>query len=222
MNKYIFMAIIILTSIAHAGTNFKSDSKMLDGNTIKNPVVVSVSGKISEGTASSFRNSMDAAQRTGQDIIPIVISSYGGSVYALLEMIDVINVAKKRGFKIATIVTGKAMSAAAVLFTFGDEGYRFIGPSATVMIHDVATMTGGKIGEIKASAEEGDRLNIILFETMSTNIGKNKGYLYDIVHSKGHADWFLNAKDAVNHNIANKISVPDINVDVDIKIIIEQ
>ena len=43
---------------------------------------------------------------------------------------------------------------------------RFMDPNATVMIHDVSSMEKGKVEEIKASAEETDRLNKVVYENI--------------------------------------------------------
>lgn len=218
--KSIFIATMIISSTASASI-FESTNKIIDVNKVSTPITVYVYGEISQSMAQGFAVDMAQAQQTGQDIIPIMISSYGGSVYALLEMIDIINLAKANGFKIATITVGKAMSAAAVLLTCGNEDLRFASANATIMIHDVATIIGGKIEEIKASAEEGDRLNNILFETMSLNIGKGKNYLSDIVHKKGHTDWFLNSKEALSHGIINKIKIPEFKVKIKTELLFE-
>ena len=55
----------------------------------KNPVVIRVN-KFDEDAASKFTNEMAAAHNTGQDVIPIVIDSYGGQVYSLMAMISAI------------------------------------------------------------------------------------------------------------------------------------
>ena len=102
------------------------------------PVYIVFSGDFNEESAKKFRHELEIAEahakKSKQDIIPVVIDSYGGSVYALLSMIDAIDHCK---IPIATIVEGKAMSCGAVLFTCGAEGHRYVGPHATVLIHDV-------------------------------------------------------------------------------------
>src|SRR5271154_2601253 len=99
------------------------------------PVVVLVN-KFDEAAAKEFRDTFTRAVNTGQKIIPIVIDSYGGHVYSLMSMIGMI---KQSPVPVATIVTGKAMSCGAILFSFGQEGLRFMDPSATLLIHDVSS-----------------------------------------------------------------------------------
>ena len=68
------------------------------------------------------------------------VSPVTGEVYSLMAMISVI---KHAEIPVATIVEGKAMSCGAILFSFGEEGKRFMCPHATLMIHDVSSMDRG-------------------------------------------------------------------------------
>lgn len=168
------------------------------------PIVVLVN-KFDEGSAKAFREEMDKAENSYQSIIPIVIDSFGGSVYALLSMIDTIGFSKKR---ICTIVTGKAMSCGAVLFTCGTQGYRYMSPLSTFLIHDVSSIAFGKVEEIKADAAEASRLDTLIYSIMDKNCGKAPGYFKGIVHDKGHADWYLTSEDCIFHGITNFNHLP--------------
>jgi ATP-dependent Clp protease protease subunit len=176
------------------------------------PVVIRVR-RFDETTAKDFSNAMMKAQNTGQPVVPVIIDSYGGQVYSLMSMISDINHSK---IPVATIVQGKAMSCGAILFSFGDEGKRYMDPDATVMIHDVSSMGWGKVEEIKADAEEVDRLNKKVYQMMAENCGHHKDYFLDIVHDKGHADWFLDADEARKHNLANHLFIPDMKIKVSV------
>ncbi|MEC9062728.1 MAG: ATP-dependent Clp protease proteolytic subunit [Pseudomonadota bacterium] len=180
----------------------------------KAPVVIRVN-KFDEDAAKKFNDSLAQAHNTGQPVIPIVIDSYGGQVYSLMAMISAI---KHAELPVATIVEGKAMSCGAILFSYGEEGLRFMDPDATLMIHDVSSMEYGKVEEIKASADETDRLNQIVYTMMARNCGKKDDYFLKLVHKKGHADWFLNANDAKKHGLANQLRVPKFNISVDVEI----
>ncbi len=179
----------------------------------KNPVIVRVN-KFNEDSASKFASEVAAAHNTGQDVIPVVIDSYGGEVYSLMSMISAI---KNSNLPVATIVEGKAMSCGAVLFSYGEEGRRFMDPNATIMIHDVSSMDFGKVEELKAGAKEADRLNSIIYKMMATNCGHEDSYFMEIVDKKKHADWFLDAKEAKKHNLANHLRVPTIHIDISVK-----
>jgi len=181
------------------------------------PVIVTVN-KFDEESAKEFRNKVALAHNTGQKIIPVVIDSYGGQVYSLMSMISTI---KNSELPIATIVQGKAMSCGAILFSFGKEGYRFVDPNSTVMIHDVSAGQLGKVEEVKASAKEADRLNKKVYKMMAQNCGKADDYFLKLVDKKKHADWFLDANEAKKHGLANHLRVPKISVNLDVNIVLE-
>ena len=180
----------------------------------KSPVIVRVN-KFDEESAKKFVTEVAQAHNTGQKVIPIVIDSYGGQVYSLMSMIAAI---KDAELPVATIVEGKAMSCGAVLFTFGEEGMRFMDSDATVMIHDVSSMDFGKVEELKAGAKEADRLNDKIYTMMARNCGKKDDYFLKIVDKKKHADWFLDAEEAKKHGMANQLRIPRLTINVDVEI----
>jgi ATP-dependent Clp endopeptidase proteolytic subunit ClpP len=181
----------------------------------RSPNIIHVS-KFTEDSAKEFLEAMINAQNTGQSIIPIVIDSYGGEVYSLLKMIDII---KSSNVPVATICMGKAMSCGAVLLTCGAEGHRYMAPTATVMIHDVATFAMGKVEEIKAEAKEVDRLNKLIFKIMADNCGKDAAYFSKLVHEKSHADWFLDADEVKKHNMVNHVRIPKVKIAFDAEVV---
>jgi ATP-dependent Clp protease, protease subunit len=178
------------------------------------PRIVRVN-KFTEDSAAKFAEDMDLARNSGQPIIPIVIDSYGGQVYSLMSMIAEI---KNTDQPIATIVESKAMSCGAVLFTFGTNGYRFIAPDATVMIHDVSSGGKGKVEEVKADAAEADRLDQMIFTMMSQNCGKRPDFFKKEVHKRGHADWFLSADECLKFKLANHIRIPTLNLEISVDV----
>ena len=184
-------------------------SKKLD-DFLSLPVVVTVN-KFDETSAKEFVSNMIRAHNTGQEVIPVFIDSYGGQVYSLMNMIDMI---KKSELPVATIVEGKAMSCGAVLASCGTKGYRYVAPHATVMIHDVSTKSLGKAEEIKSSAKEVERLNKLIYKKMAAAAGKDDDYFWDIVHKKGRADWYLTPKEMVKYKLADKVGVPSLKVKV--------
>ena len=172
------------------------------------PVVIRVN-EFTNSAAKSFHTQMTKAHNTGQPVIPIIIDSYGAQVYSLMSMISSI---KHAELPVATIIEGKAMSCGAILFSFGEEGMRFMDPDATLMIHDVSTSVWGKVEEVKADSAEADRLNQKVYRMMAQNCGKKEEYFLDLIHQKGHSDWFIDAAEAKIHNLANQIRVPKFNV----------
>ena len=180
---------------------------------LKQDPIVIVVNEFNEEAATEFSTAMSLAQNTGQKVIPVVIDSYGGQVYSLMSMISSI---KSSIVPVATIVQGKAMSCGAILASFGSEGLRFMDKDATLMIHDVASFAFGKIEELKADAREAERLNKKVYTMMARNCGKSDDYFS--IHDKGHADWFLDAEEAKEHNIIQQIRVPSLKASITVEI----
>jgi ATP-dependent Clp protease protease subunit len=168
-----------------------------------------------EKAAFDFQKEFEEANATEQEIIPIIIDSYGGTCYALLSMIDTLKSSKK---KIATIVIGKAMSCGSFLLACGDEGLRFAAPNSTIMVHDVSTSMVGKTEEIKSGAVEAERLSNLLFSMMAKNCAKDDKYFFNLLDEHKHADIYLTPEQAKKHNIINHIRVPEFSVEIQSKI----
>jgi ATP-dependent Clp protease protease subunit len=180
----------------------------------KSPIIIRVN-KFDEESSKKFIEQMALAHNTGQKVIPVSIDSYGGQVYSLMSMIAAV---KHAELPVAMIVEGKAMSCGAILFSFGTDGYRFMDPNATVMIHDVSSMDMGKVEELKAGALEADRLNQIVYKMMAQNCGKKDDYFLKIVDKKKHADWFLSAAEAKKHGLANHLRIPKFHIKLSVDI----
>lgn len=179
------------------------------------PVVIRVN-QFNEEALEEFEEDMDDAHSTGQPVIPILIDSFGGSVYGCQAMITSILNSK---VPVATIVTSKAMSAGAVLFGFGTEGYRFMDKHASLMIHDAAQSTAGKVEEIKADADHLDALNQSIYKRLARHLGhKDENHFLLGIKEHRHADWYLNANEAKQHKLANHIRVPEMKVHVGLDI----
>jgi ATP-dependent protease ClpP protease subunit len=184
---------------------------------IDQPVVINVTD-FDEECLEKFNEDLDKAHYTKQPVIPIVIDSYGGDAYACLGFISAIQTSK---LPVATIIESKAMSAGAILFCFGTEGYRYIHPDAVIMIHDLSSDPSGKIEEIKASADHLANLNETVYKRVSSHLGHKPDYLSQLIRSHGHADWFLTAKEAKKHRIANHLKVPNFKVEIKFDILFE-
>jgi len=193
---------------------FNQSSLLKEAELHKSPVIIRVN-KFDEDSAKEFANKIAMAHNTGQKVIPVVIDSYGGQVYSLLSMIGAI---KNSELPVATIVEGKAMSCGALLFSFGEEGLRFMDPDATIMIHDVSAGQYGKVEELKANAEESERLNKKVYKMMARNVGKPDDYFTKRIHEKGHADWFLTPKECKKMGLANSLRIPIMKINISVNI----
>jgi len=178
-----------------------------------NPMTIYVN-EFTNKSAKEFSQKMTLAHNTGQPIIPIIIDSYGGEVYSLMNMISEI---ENSDLPIMTIVQGKAMSCGAVLLSFGDDGMRYADPNATIMIHDVASGAFGKVAELKSDVKEAERLNKKIFAMVDENCEQPNGFFMKKLKEKDRADWYLTAKKAKKLNLVNHLRIPTFKVDVEVK-----
>jgi ATP-dependent Clp protease, protease subunit len=183
---------------------------------VEAPLVVRVN-TFDEAAVAKFATDMEKANNhPWQPFIPLVVDSYGGSVYGVLSMVDIISRTNK---PVWTMVEGKAMSAGAVLFAHGER--RFISPTAHIMIHEVSSGTIGKVTDIVADVAQTTRLNDRLLQMLSLRMRKNEDFVKDKLHDLGHADWYLDAKEAVSFGLATDIGLPDLRVKVEVDVIVE-
>ena len=186
---------------------------------VKEPIIVEVL-EIDEENYKKFRKDFSLAHNTGQNIIPIVIDSFGGDAYALLGMVDVI---KNSKIPVATIVEGKAMSCGSILLSCGHKGMRYISPHSTLLIHDVSSdNNGGKLEEIKIDAQETERINDLVYQILEKNCEKSKNYFKNIISKNGHMDWYMDAKTAIKYNIADNIFIPNFKIKIGMDFTLEQ
>jgi ATP-dependent Clp protease, protease subunit len=180
-------------------------------NLIANPIIARVN-KFDEEGAKQLSADVSAAHESGQTILPVVIDSYGGQVYSLLEMISLLSSSR---LPVVTVCEGKAMSCGACLFGFGKE--RYMSEDATLMIHPVSSWSHGKVEDIKADANETERLNRLIFTRLAKQIGHKDDYFLKLIDHKKQAEWFLTAREAKKHNLCTHIGVPELKVEVKVE-----
>ena len=171
-----------------------------------------------EEAVKVFIEDMTKAQSTSQPIIPVYIDSYGGDVYALMAMIDIVKLSDK---PVATICMGKAMSCGAVLLACGTKGHRYISPNATVMIHDVSSFSEGKSEEIKSDAAETERLQKMFYKILDKECERKDGYFDKLVFNKGRSNLYLDAEQCLKHGLADEIKIPKFIVEIVHNIVFE-
>lgn len=138
-----------------------------------------------------------------QDYVPILINSYGGYTDCLSTLLDCIKGSTK---PVMTIATGVDMSCGADLFVSGTKGLRIIGPNTTSLIHQVSGMSWGKYNDIKAEAQEIDRLNKkILYDLFDQAGDHPEGYTEQMIKDNFNADLYLTPEKMIENGWADKI-----------------
>lgn len=168
--------------------------------------------EFSHSVVKAFNSKVHEALELGQDLFPIQIESPGGDAAPLHSFLSIMTSARRRGMKFATITTGESASAGAFVFCFGDEGFRFVGEYARLMIHglQISGSVDGRVSEhnklfIEILREEQELLQVISEHLKGK---RNKDFLRKELHKRKDIDWFLTAKEAIDLGIANHVGIP--------------
>ncbi|WP_461171269.1 ATP-dependent Clp protease proteolytic subunit [Trueperella pyogenes] len=133
--------------------------------------------------------------------ITMYINSPGGSFTALTAIYDTMQYIKP---EIQTVCLGQAASAAAVLLAGGSPGRRLALPNARVLIHQPAMQGAqGQASDIAIIAEEMDRMNQWLIDTLAFHTGQDAA----TVEKDISRDKILTATQAKEYGIVDQVLV---------------
>lgn len=192
------------------------DSKLRVSNgQIKADATIITVNDFTEASAKAFASEVAELVDSGQEIVPVVIDSYGGEVYALLSMVDTL---RGCGLPVLTFASGKAMSCGAVLLGCGSKGMRFAAPNATIMIHEVSGGALGKTADVKADAKEIERLNRELLKLLDVSSGKTSGFWANQYRKADRVDLYLRPLHAKRYGLIDHVGVPSLQIDVSCKV----
>ena len=130
--------------------------------------------------------------------IKIYINSYGGEVYDMWGLIDIIVNSKT---PIYTYCTGYAMSAAFNIFLAGHKRYCY--KHSTFMFHQTAGRISGKYTDIKEDIAEHDRMNEYIIQYILDRTCFKKEKLDNIWEKK--QDFFIYSEGAEKYGIVNEV-----------------
>ena len=138
------------------------------------------------------------AIKSNKDII-FYINSPGGSVSDGMAIYDAMQIVKS---DVKTICLGRCSSMAAILLSGGTKGKRYITPNSEVMIHEVSTFNGGKIGDVKVSFELSNALNERIIKILADNTGKSIEQIRQDIQLK---DKWFNSDEALEYGLVDKL-----------------
>ncbi|MBM3204739.1 ATP-dependent Clp endopeptidase proteolytic subunit ClpP [Candidatus Uhrbacteria bacterium] len=130
--------------------------------------------------------------------IKLYINSPGGSVTAGLAIYDAMQYVKP---DVSTICVGLAASMGAVLLAGGAKNKRFALPNAEIMIHQVLGGMQGQATDIKIHAERILKVK----ESLNKIMAKHTGQTYKKVESDTERDNFMDAKQALEYGLIDKV-----------------
>lgn len=130
--------------------------------------------------------------------IKLYINSYGGSIYDMWGLIDVIQNSKT---PIYTYCTGYAMSAAFKIFLAGHKRYCY--KHSTFLVHQLSGWNCGKYLDLKNEISEYDRLNNDIEKYILSRTKFTEDKIEEIWNKK--QDFYFNADDAVKYGVVDEI-----------------
>ena len=133
-----------------------------------------------------------------EEPIHIYISSPGGSVMAGLAILDTMQLISA---PVHTYAMGMVASMAAVIFTCGEKGHRYILPNAEVMIHQPLGGTQGQASDIEIQANHIISLKKRLYKIISKATGKN----VRTIEKESDRDNYFEASKAIEFGLADTI-----------------
>lgn len=160
--------------------------------------VIYLNDDVDEFSLDLFQKALDELEKNVDQPIRIEISSYGGSVYDMLGMVDRI---ESSPCQIVTRGFGKIMSAASFLLAAGDE--RIMGANSWLMIHEMSDWLTGTLTELKVElrhSEQLERQMYRLYEKLSE--GKTKAKTFEKLCSK---NCYLNAEQTLELGLIDKV-----------------
>lgn len=160
--------------------------------------IILLNGEIDDNTSNSIVAQLLYLDSINHDDISLYINSPGGSVTSGMAIYDTMNFIKSN---VSTICVGMAASMAAFLLSSGEKGKRYCLPNSEVMIHQPLGGAQGQATEIKIAAERILKLKDKLNKILSKNTGKD----LKIVEQDTERDYFLNASEALEYGLVDKI-----------------
>lgn len=160
--------------------------------------IIFITGEINSNTANIVVSELLYLDSINHSDISIYINSPGGEVTSGLAIYDTINYIKS---DVATICVGLAASMGAFILSSGTKGKRYSLPNGEIMIHQPLGGAEGKASDIKIAAEHILKIK----DKMNKILAKNTNQTLKKVIKDTECDHFLEAKEALNYGIIDKI-----------------
>lgn len=163
--------------------------------------IVFLNGEVNDAVSNSICAQFLFLEAEDPDAdINFYINSPGGTVTSGMAMYDTMQYIKP---DVSTIVMGQAASMGSFLAQAGAEGKRFLLPYSRTMIHQPLGGASGQASDIQIRANEIMRIKQELTELYVKH--NSKGKSYEEFESAMDRDNFMNAQEALDFGLADKI-----------------
>lgn len=139
-----------------------------------------------------------AKYKDGQ--IDLWINSFGGYVHLIDHIIELVEIAKRDGVIVRTIVPGVAFSAGSMLAVTGTPGHRFISNKGEHLIHY------GQVASFETTPNQVERFSKWKDRNFKRNLEHYRKYcnIPNLEREMLDDGWFVTAKEAVRWGLADK------------------
>lgn len=184
----------INSSALYEGPSIDVFSKLFDAR------ILTLSGDVDDYICELLKAQLLYLETTGDEDITMYICSGGGSVYAGLGLLDVMDLVKP---DISTVNTGLAASMAAVILCSGTKGKRKALKRSRTMIHQ--PMSGfsdySQASDMDIEVKEINSLKKELYDIIS----ESSGQTYDKIAKDSDRDYWMNSLEAKKYGLIDEI-----------------
>lgn len=164
--------------------------------------IIFITGAIDDGVATSVTAQLLFLESENpKKEVYMYINSPGGYVSSGLAIYDTMQYVRS---PVATVCIGQCASMGSLLLAAGEPGMRMVLPNARVMVHQPSGGYNGVATDIERHAEE----IIDLKRRLNDIYVKHTGQKYEAIEKKLDRDTFMNAEQAQEFGIVDKVYEP--------------
>lgn len=167
-------------------------------------------GEVNDTTNHSLRLAIKDAESKNVDLF-IRINSPGGEIMAELAMVSAI---KQTKVKVITFIETIGASAAAMIFSAGDE--RILAPGSLLLFHYSTMMYMGPINNqsLKELTDQQESINTMIEDQLMDSLKVDRKCIQNRVLFRDR-DNIMNSDDALNLGVATKVSADPLDTHPD-------
>lgn len=158
-------------------------------------------GQMEESLSVPFTLAVKQQANLMDGRLDLFINSYGGNAHLLMHMIELVEMAKREGVVVRTMVTGAAYSAGSMLAVAGTVGERYIARDAMHLAH--YGNTGADGDETPLQARRRHDANQLMFKQVVRHYEKHCD-IPDLEENLVDDNWFITAAQAKRWRMADK------------------
>lgn len=177
----------------------KKEQKRVNSIDLLDKRIIYLDGEIDDNVAKKIVELLLKLDMCSHKDITMYINSPGGSVSSGLAIYDVMNYIKS---DIRTVGIGKCASMASILLINGTKGKRCLLPNAEVMIHEVSSISIGKVTEMQEKLDHSKILNERLYRIMASKTNRT---IKQIKKDTFNKDKWISSNQALKYGFVDRI-----------------